>query len=58
MVFNADETVDDVGKIEPDKESVREDSYSLPNGFEWDTLDLGNSTQVSFEMNIYENFCL
>jgi len=41
-----DEAVDDVGKIEPDKEHVREESYSLPNGFEWDTLDLGNSTQL------------
>lgn len=26
--------------IEPDKTSVREEPYSLPAGFQWDTLDL------------------
>ena len=38
--------VEDVGIIEPDKEHVREQSYSLPAGFEWDTIDLGDNVQV------------
>ncbi|TWW70285.1 putative all-trans-retinol 13,14-reductase [Takifugu flavidus] len=37
------ETVTSHGCIEPDKDSIREEPYSLPQGFSWDTLDLGNS---------------
>ncbi|KTF86121.1 hypothetical protein cypCar_00041981 [Cyprinus carpio] len=36
------ETVTSHGWIEPDKDSIREEPYSLPQGFTWDTLDLGN----------------
>ncbi|XP_059414462.1 glycylpeptide N-tetradecanoyltransferase 1-like isoform X1 [Carassius carassius] len=36
------ETVMSHGCIEPDKDSIREEPYSLPQGFSWDTLDLGN----------------
>uniref|UniRef100_A0A8C2KXX8 Glycylpeptide N-tetradecanoyltransferase n=1 Tax=Cyprinus carpio TaxID=7962 RepID=A0A8C2KXX8_CYPCA len=36
------ETVTSHGCIEPDKDSIREEPYSLPQGFSWDTLDLGN----------------
>lgn len=35
------------GCIEPDKDSIREEPYSLPQGFSWDTLDLGNPAVVS-----------
>ncbi|MED6261471.1 glycylpeptide N-tetradecanoyltransferase [Ataeniobius toweri] len=36
------ETVTSHGSIEPDKDHIREEPYSLPQGFSWDTLDLGN----------------
>uniref|UniRef100_I3IWU4 Glycylpeptide N-tetradecanoyltransferase n=1 Tax=Oreochromis niloticus TaxID=8128 RepID=I3IWU4_ORENI len=36
------ETVTSHGSIEPDKDNIREEPYSLPQGFSWDTLDLGN----------------
>ena len=35
------------GAIEADKDSVRQEPYSLPQGFMWDTLDLGNAEVVS-----------
>lgn len=41
------ETVTSHGCIEPDKDGIREEPYSLPQGFSWDTLDLGNSAVVS-----------
>ncbi|XP_021097747.1 glycylpeptide N-tetradecanoyltransferase 2 isoform X4 [Heterocephalus glaber] len=31
------------GAIEPDKDNVRQEPYSLPQGFMWDTLDLSNA---------------
>lgn len=34
------------GSIEPDKDNIREEPYSLPQGFGWDTLDLGNPSVV------------
>uniref|UniRef100_A0A3B3ZBL3 Glycylpeptide N-tetradecanoyltransferase 1 n=1 Tax=Periophthalmus magnuspinnatus TaxID=409849 RepID=A0A3B3ZBL3_9GOBI len=36
------ETVTSHGCIEPDKDQIREEPYSLPQGFCWDTLDLGD----------------
>uniref|UniRef100_A0A672NSH7 Glycylpeptide N-tetradecanoyltransferase n=1 Tax=Sinocyclocheilus grahami TaxID=75366 RepID=A0A672NSH7_SINGR len=36
------ETVMSHGCIEPDKDTIRDEPYSLPQGFTWDTLDLGN----------------
>ncbi|XP_043923442.1 glycylpeptide N-tetradecanoyltransferase 2 isoform X2 [Protopterus annectens] len=36
------EVVTTHGPIEPDKDNVRQDSYSLPQGFMWDTLDLSS----------------
>ncbi|XP_037702571.1 glycylpeptide N-tetradecanoyltransferase 2 isoform X2 [Choloepus didactylus] len=35
------EVVTSHGAIEPDKDNVRQEPYSLPQGFMWDTLDLG-----------------
>ncbi|XP_028675458.2 glycylpeptide N-tetradecanoyltransferase 1 [Erpetoichthys calabaricus] len=32
------------GPIEPDKDNIRSEPYSLPQGFSWDALDLGNPT--------------
>lgn len=34
--------------VEPDKplEEIRQEEYSLPTGFEWDTLDIDQSDQV------------
>ena len=40
------EKIDEVGVIEADKDHVREEPYTLPSGFEWDTIDLGESKQV------------
>ncbi|XP_069815578.1 glycylpeptide N-tetradecanoyltransferase 2 [Dendropsophus ebraccatus] len=31
------------GAIEPDKDNIRQEPYSLPQGFMWDTLDLSNA---------------
>ncbi|XP_048416924.1 glycylpeptide N-tetradecanoyltransferase 2-like isoform X2 [Stegostoma tigrinum] len=31
------------GPIEPDKDNIRQEPYSLPQGFLWDALDLGNA---------------
>ena len=42
-----DETVDDVGPVEPDKSEIREDPYSLPDKFKWDSLNLDDDKQVS-----------
>ncbi|KAK3541348.1 hypothetical protein QTP86_022104 [Hemibagrus guttatus] len=39
----SDEVVTTHGPIEPDKENVRQEPYSLPQGFMWDTLDLSNA---------------
>ncbi|TMS11445.1 Glycylpeptide N-tetradecanoyltransferase 2 [Larimichthys crocea] len=37
------EVVTSHGPIEADKENVRQEPYSLPQGFMWDTLDLSNA---------------
>ncbi|XP_061677092.1 glycylpeptide N-tetradecanoyltransferase 2 isoform X1 [Syngnathoides biaculeatus] len=38
-----DEVVTGHGPIEADKENIRQEPYSLPHGFMWDTLDLSNA---------------
>lgn len=43
----ADEVVTTHGPIEADKENIRQEPYSLPQGFMWDTLDLSNADVVS-----------
>lgn len=42
-----DEVITSHGAIEADKDNVRQEPYSLPQGFMWDTLDLGNAEVVS-----------
>ncbi|XP_049586925.1 glycylpeptide N-tetradecanoyltransferase 2 [Syngnathus scovelli] len=37
------EVVTSHGPIEADKENIRQEPYSLPQGFMWDTLDLSNA---------------
>ncbi|XP_072681799.1 glycylpeptide N-tetradecanoyltransferase 2 isoform X4 [Canis lupus baileyi] len=37
------EVITSHGAIEADKDHVRQEPYSLPQGFMWDTLDLGNA---------------
>ncbi|NXE05167.1 NMT2 tetradecanoyltransferase, partial [Lophotis ruficrista] len=37
------EVITSHGAIEPDKDNVRLEPYSLPQGFMWDTLDLSNA---------------
>ncbi|XP_063525669.1 glycylpeptide N-tetradecanoyltransferase 2 isoform X7 [Pongo pygmaeus] len=38
-----DEVITSHGAIEPDKDNVRQEPYSLPQGFMWDTLDLSSA---------------
>ncbi|KAM9852101.1 glycylpeptide N-tetradecanoyltransferase 2 [Aulostomus maculatus] len=38
-----DEVVTSHGPIEADKENIRQEPYSLPQGFMWDTLDLSSA---------------
>ncbi|XP_019518956.1 PREDICTED: glycylpeptide N-tetradecanoyltransferase 2 [Hipposideros armiger] len=38
-----DEVITSHGAIEADKDNVRREPYSLPQGFMWDTLELGNA---------------
>nr|XP_033787101.1 glycylpeptide N-tetradecanoyltransferase 2 isoform X4 [Geotrypetes seraphini] len=38
-----DEVITSHGAIEPDKDNVRQEPYSLPQGFTWDTLDLSDA---------------
>lgn len=56
--FSPDEVITSHGAIEPDKDNVRQEPYSLPQGFMWDTLDLGNaevvSKTLSFSMCIHK----
>ncbi|XP_069770418.1 glycylpeptide N-tetradecanoyltransferase 2 isoform X6 [Narcine bancroftii] len=40
------EVVTTHGPIEPDKENIRQEPYSLPQGFMWDTLDMGSSEEL------------
>lgn len=40
--------MEEVGAIEADKDSVRQEPYSLPNEFEWDTIDLASPHQVNY----------
>lgn len=42
-----DEVITSHGAIEADKDNVRREPYSLPQGFMWDTLELGNAEVVS-----------
>uniref|UniRef100_A0A8C5KWU4 Glycylpeptide N-tetradecanoyltransferase n=1 Tax=Jaculus jaculus TaxID=51337 RepID=A0A8C5KWU4_JACJA len=37
------EVITSHGAIEPDKDNVRQEPYSLPQGFMWDTLDLSDA---------------
>lgn len=44
--FFEDEEVTSHGPIQSEMPTVREECYSLPQGFCWDTLDVGNPEQV------------
>lgn len=35
------------GPVEPDKDNIRREPYTLPQGFTWDALDLGDRGVVS-----------
>jgi len=45
----ADEDVHTHGPIEPDKsvDEIRQEPYSLPPGFSWDSLDIDNPAVVN-----------
>jgi hypothetical protein len=46
----SDDVVTENGPIEPDvpTEMIRQEPYSLPDGFTWDTLDLSDPPVVSY----------
>lgn len=41
------EVINTYGPIEPDKDNIRKEPYSLPHGFTWDALDLSDRSVVS-----------
>lgn len=43
----AGEVVNTHGPVEPDKDHIRQEPYTLPQGFIWDALDLGDRGVVS-----------
>ncbi|XP_026537172.1 glycylpeptide N-tetradecanoyltransferase 2 isoform X3 [Pseudonaja textilis] len=48
------EVITSHGAIEPDKDNIRIEPYSLPHGFTWDTLDLSN-TEILKELYMLLN---
>lgn len=42
-----DERVEESGPMEPDKEEVREEPYSLSDKFTWDEVDLTDESQIT-----------
>lgn len=41
------------GPVEPDKDNIRQEPYTLPQGFTWDALDLGDRGVVSTGSSAY-----
>lgn len=41
------------GPVEPDKDNIRQEPYTLPQGFTWDALDLGDRAVVSTSSSAY-----
>lgn len=56
VLSSSDEVITSHGAIEADKDNVRQEPYSLPQGFMWDTLDLGNAEVVSKTLKL--NTCV
>ncbi|XP_053119282.1 glycylpeptide N-tetradecanoyltransferase 2 isoform X3 [Hemicordylus capensis] len=51
------EVITSHGAIEPDKDNIRLEPYSLPQGFTWDTLDLSNAEVLKeLYMLLNENY--
>lgn len=48
LFFRAGEQVQGAGPIEPDVPvtEIRQEPYSLPDGFTWDTLNIDNEAQL------------
>ena len=42
-----EERIVEAGPVEPDKDEVREDPYSLSDKFMWDEVDLNDPAQIS-----------
>lgn len=43
------------GPVEPDKDNIRQEPYTLPQGFTWDALDLGDRGVVSRGSSVCES---
>ena len=50
LFLKLEEHIETHGPIELDKtlDELRQEPYSLPSGFVWDSLDINNSSVVSF----------
>lgn len=51
----AGEVVNTHGPVEPDKDNIRQEPYTLPQGFTWDALDLGDRGVVSRGSSVCES---
>merc|ERR1712128_147437 len=45
--FEEEITDDNMGPIEPSRDNVRQEPYTLPNGFEWDTMDINKEEDLT-----------
>jgi len=55
--FDEEITDEDMGPIEGKRDNVRKEPYSLPNGFEWDTVDINNKKDLEELYNLLnENY--
>ena len=45
-LHRAEEKVQEMGPLEPDRGEIREEPYSLPDKFMWDEVDLLDGSQV------------
>ena len=46
--------------IEADKkiEEIKQDPFNLPEGFQWDDIDLNNQDEVNYVFKIYNSYSI
>jgi len=55
--FDEEITDEDIGPIEGARDNVRNDPYTLPKGFEWDTINIDNKSELEELYNLLnENY--
>jgi len=45
--FEEEITDENMGPIEPSRDNVRQEPYTLPKGFEWDTMDINKEADLT-----------